>query len=79
MWQEKDNQLIRTFVFPDFVYAFAFLTKVALLAEKHSHHPHIINTYNKVTLQLTTHDAYNTITYKDRKLAREIDAVFEAK
>ena len=76
MWQEINNQLVRHFVFDNFIEAFAFLTKVALLSEKHNHHPHIVNVYNKVTLSLSTHDAGNSITPKDHKLAAAIDKLF---
>ncbi len=73
MWTEKDNQLQKSYVFADFITAFAFLTKVAILAEKHNHHPFITNVYNKVTLSLSTHDAGNIVTDKDRILAKAID------
>jgi 4a-hydroxytetrahydrobiopterin dehydratase len=76
MWQEINNQLVRQFVFDNFIEAFAFLTKVALLSEKQNHHPHIVNVYNKVTLSLSTHDAGNSITPKDHKLAASIDKLF---
>lgn len=75
MWTEKDNKLQRTFIFKDFSEAFAFMTRVALLAEKHNHHPDWSNVYNKVHISLSTHDAGNTITDKDRELAAAIDAV----
>ncbi len=73
MWQETDNKLIRHFTFADFTEAFAFMTRVALLAEKMDHHPFWTNVYNKVTIELTTHDAGNTVTEKDRTLAAAID------
>jgi len=73
MWKEKDNKLTRTFEFENFVEAFAFMTKVAFAAEAHQHHPNWSNVYNKVIIELTTHDAGNTITEKDRKLAKAID------
>ncbi len=73
MWQEQNNKLIREFQFDNFIAAFAFLTKVAILAEKHNHHPEIYNVYNKVKLSLSTHDAGNIVTEKDRKLAAAID------
>jgi 4a-hydroxytetrahydrobiopterin dehydratase len=73
MWKEEDNKLSRTFRFPDFKEAFAFMTKVAMLAEIHQHHPNWSNVYNNVTIELTTHDAGNVITEKDRKLASAID------
>ncbi len=75
MWEEKDNYLFRKFEFPDFVEAFAFMTKVALLAEKMNHHPTWTNTYNHVEIRLSTHDAGNTITANDRSLAEKIDAL----
>ncbi|MCU0393253.1 MAG: 4a-hydroxytetrahydrobiopterin dehydratase [Thermoflexibacter sp.] len=73
MWQEENNQLIKTFVFKNFIEAFGFMTKVALIAEKMDHHPEWTNVYNKVTIRLSTHDAGNTVTEKDRKLAEAID------
>jgi 4a-hydroxytetrahydrobiopterin dehydratase len=73
MWLEKDNKLSRTFEFTDFVNAFGFMSKVAIIAEKMGHHPNWSNVYNKVTIELTTHDAGNTITEKDRKLSDAID------
>ncbi|MDO5510781.1 MAG: 4a-hydroxytetrahydrobiopterin dehydratase [Weeksellaceae bacterium] len=74
-WTEKNNQLSKTFEFEDFTEAFAFMTRVAFLAEKAEHHPDWSNVYNKVEIKLTTHDADNTVTEKDRKLAKEIDAI----
>lgn len=74
MWQEIDNKLYKKFEFKDFIEAFSFMTSVAILSEKANHHATITNTYNKVELWLTTHDAGNTITEKDRKLANQIDA-----
>ncbi|MFI5164417.1 MAG: 4a-hydroxytetrahydrobiopterin dehydratase [Bacteroidia bacterium] len=75
MWEEKNNYLVKEFVFKDFIEAFAFMTKVALIAEKMNHHPLWTNVYNKVTIQLNTHDAGNVVTDKDRKLAKAIDAL----
>ena len=77
MWTEKNNQLKCTFEFKDFIDAFAFMTKVALIAEKMNHHPNWSNVYNKVEISLFTHDANNSITDKDRKLALAIDAVYK--
>ncbi|MBC7922777.1 MAG: 4a-hydroxytetrahydrobiopterin dehydratase [Ferruginibacter sp.] len=73
MWKEEDNKLKRTFEFGDFSEAFGFMTRVALIAEKMDHHPWWSNVYNKVSLELTTHDAGNTVTARDRKLAAAID------
>jgi 4a-hydroxytetrahydrobiopterin dehydratase len=75
MWTEKDNRLKKTFEFKDFQEAFAFMTRVAFLAESHSHHPNWSNVYNKVNIELTTHDAGNLVTEKDRKLAEAIDRI----
>lgn len=69
MWLEENNELIAQFKFKDFKEAFAFLTEIALISEKMNHHPTWSNTYNKVEIRLSTHDAGNTITEKDRKLA----------
>lgn len=76
MWKETAELLERTFVFKDFMQAFAFMTEVAFNAEKQNHHPNWSNVYNKVTFQLNTHDAGNKVTEKDRKLAKTIDDVY---
>ena len=73
MWIESDNKLKAEFQFDNFVDAFAFMTKVAMLAEKVDHHPNWSNVYNTVEINLTTHDAGNTVTDRDRKLAAAID------
>ena len=73
MWREEDYHLIREFEFTNFVEAFAFMTKVAIVAEKLNHHPEWKNVYNKVEIRLSTHDAGNVVTEKDRKLADAID------
>ena len=78
MWKEENNQLSRSFEFKDFIEAFSFMTKVAFLAEKANHHPNWSNVYNKVNISLNTHDAGNTVTEKDRKLAAAIDKVYGA-
>ncbi|TWV99298.1 4a-hydroxytetrahydrobiopterin dehydratase [Chitinophaga pinensis] len=75
MWEEKKNQLYRSFEFKDFKEAFAFMTKVALVAEKMDHHPNWTNVYNKVEIYLNTHDAGDVITDKDHKLAKAIDGL----
>ncbi len=77
MWKEENNQLTRTFEFDDFVNAFGFMAQVAILAEKHAHHPEWSNVYNKVTINLTTHDAGSTVTEKDRQLAAAIDKLVD--
>jgi 4a-hydroxytetrahydrobiopterin dehydratase len=73
-WTLVDNALLRDFQFDDFVAAFAFMTKVALLAEKADHHPSWHNVYNTVKISLNTHDAGNTVTDKDVALATAINA-----
>ncbi|WP_339834385.1 4a-hydroxytetrahydrobiopterin dehydratase [uncultured Flavobacterium sp.] len=75
MWKEENNKLTQTFKFKNFVEAFGFMAKVALVAEKMSHHPEWKNVYNTVEITLTTHDEGNTITEKDRKLAKAIDEI----
>lgn len=75
MWIEENNVLKKKFIFGDFKEAFAFMTRVAFLAEEHHHHPNWSNVYNSVEIGLTTHDAGNIITEKDRKLAEAIDRI----
>ncbi|HWK99023.1 MAG TPA: 4a-hydroxytetrahydrobiopterin dehydratase [Parapedobacter sp.] len=73
MWHEQDNTLYQSFTFRDFSEAFAFMVRVALLAEQHNHHPRWMNTWNKVEIWLSTHDAGDVVTDKDRNLAQAID------
>ena len=75
MWKEADNKLKRTFEFKNFIEAFSFMTRVAIVAEKMNHPPNWSNVYNTVTIELTTHDAGNVVTDNDRKLAEIIDSV----
>jgi 4a-hydroxytetrahydrobiopterin dehydratase len=77
MWIEEDNKLKRNFTFKDFSEAFAFMTRVAILAEKQNHHPYWSNVYNKVNIELNTHDAGNIVTAKDHKLAKAIDSLLD--
>lgn len=72
-WKEQNNRLCKTFKFNDFSEAFAFMTRVALAAEKMDHHPFWTNVYNVVTFELSTHDAGDQVTEKDWELARIID------
>jgi 4a-hydroxytetrahydrobiopterin dehydratase len=74
-WKESNNQLVKEFVFKDFIEAWSFMSKVAILAEKHNHHPNWNNVYNKVTIKLSTHEAGNIVTDKDRHLATAIDQI----
>ncbi|MBC8033437.1 MAG: 4a-hydroxytetrahydrobiopterin dehydratase [Chitinophagaceae bacterium] len=73
MWKEENNKLHRHFQFKDFSEAFGFITRVALEAEKMDHHPLWTNSWNKVDIWLSTHDAGDTVTEKDRALAARID------
>ncbi|MDF9800363.1 4a-hydroxytetrahydrobiopterin dehydratase [Catalinimonas alkaloidigena] len=73
MWKEEENKLKKTFEFKDFVSAFGFMSKVAIVAEKMNHHPNWSNTYNTVSFALSTHDAGDKVTDKDHKLAEAID------
>lgn len=73
MWKEENNKLKKTFTFGDFVEAFGFMSKVAILAEKHNHHPNWSNVYNTVSFELNTHDEGDIVTEKDKKLAEAID------
>ena len=77
MWQEEQNKLYRKFEFKNFSEAFAFMTRVALAAEKMDHHPEWKNVYNTVEMWLSTHDAGDTVTEKDHKLAKKIDGLLK--
>jgi 4a-hydroxytetrahydrobiopterin dehydratase len=79
MWTETNNKLHKKFKFGDFKEAFAFMTHVALIAEKMDHHPEWKNTYNELEICLYTHDAGDVITEKDHKLAKAIDKIGEKK
>jgi 4a-hydroxytetrahydrobiopterin dehydratase len=78
MWEEKDNKLYRKIQFKDFSEAFAFMTRVAIEAEKMDHHPEWKNVWNTVEIWLSTHDAGDVVTDKDKKLAAKIDAIKSA-
>ena len=77
MWTETNNQLYQKFVFSDFKEAFSFMTQVALVAEKMDHHPTWTNVWNTVEIWLSTHDAGNIITEKDKQLATAIDKMLK--
>lgn len=76
MWQETDNSLYQKFVFKNFSEAFAFMTQVALLAERADHHPRWTNVWNTVEIWLSTHDAGGAVSGKDKDLAKKIDGIF---
>ncbi|TAG97005.1 MAG: pterin-4-alpha-carbinolamine dehydratase [Sphingobacteriales bacterium] len=73
MWDETKEAMYKRFQFNNFSEAFAFMTRVAFEAEKMDHHPKWTNVWNTVEIWLSTHDAGNTVTEKDRKLAAKID------
>jgi 4a-hydroxytetrahydrobiopterin dehydratase len=77
MWKTKNNGLERTFKFGNFVEAFAFMTKVAIIAESQQHHPEWSNVWNTVIIRLSTHDEGNIVTEKDIKLAKSIDELLD--
>lgn len=77
MWKESDNALERSYEFKDFVAAIAFMVNAAMYIEQLNHHPIWTNVYNKVFVKLQTHDAGDTVTDKDRKLAEVLDQVYE--
>lgn len=76
-WTEDNNKLVGEFVFEDFSQAWAFMTEVAILAERKNHHPDWSNMWNRVVITLTTHDEGDIITEKDRKMADSISKIFE--
>jgi 4a-hydroxytetrahydrobiopterin dehydratase len=75
MWKEENNSLYKKFEFTNFSEAFAFMTRVAIEAEKMNHHPKWTNVYNQVEFWLSTHDAGDKVTDKDKKLAEKIDGL----
>ena len=75
MWKEENNKLYKKFTFKNFSEAFAFMTRVALEAEKMDHHPLWTNVYNEVEIWLNTHSAGDIVTEKDKQLAKKIDAL----
>jgi 4a-hydroxytetrahydrobiopterin dehydratase len=77
MWRDENNFLVKDFTFKNFKEAFAFMIRVAALAEEMQHHPLWTNVYNKVEIKLNTHDAGNTITEKDREMAKAIDKLVD--
>ena len=72
-WATVNDALFKKFVFADFAEAFAFMTRVAALAEQRNHHPDWTNTWNVVEISLCSHDKGRTITQRDHDLARAID------
>ena len=75
-WVIVSNHIEREFNFGNFIEAFSFMTKIALISEKYNHHPNWENIYSKVVIRLSTHDA-GGITNLDQTLASEINKVFD--
>ena len=75
-WKEKDGKLCKEFKFSNFIESFGFITKIALESEKKNHHPDITISYDKVSIELITHDI-NQISEKDIDLAKRIDKLNE--
>ena len=75
-WEVKSEYLKREFDFQNFIEAFSFMTKIALICEKYNHHPNWKNVYSKVIIKLSTHDL-GGITNLDEKLASEINIAFD--
>lgn len=78
MWQEKNNQLYKEFKFKDFKEAFAFMERVAELAEERQHHPRWTNEYGRVEIWLSTHEAGGKVTDKDKSMSKAIDGLLKA-
>tara|TARA_B100000886_G_scaffold117988_1_gene79345 strand:- start:131 stop:472 length:342 start_codon:yes stop_codon:yes gene_type:complete len=75
-WEIKPEKIKREFHFANFIEAFSFMTKVALICEKYNHHPNWENVYSKVIIRLNTHDL-GGITNLDQTLASEINKIFD--
>jgi 4a-hydroxytetrahydrobiopterin dehydratase len=73
-WTAAGLRLHREYVFPDFVHAFGFMAAAAVAIEAMNHHPEWCNVYNRVTVDLTTHDA-GGITEKDFALAQKLESI----
>lgn len=76
-WSYEDEKLKRTYTFRDFREAIAFMVRVGFEAEAAMHHPEMSNTYNRVSIALTTHDAGNRVTEKDLALAAAIEGIYK--
>ena len=73
-WTIRNGKLHREFQFSDFAHAFGFMATAAVLIEKKNHHPEWSNVYNRVTVDLTTHDA-GGVTQRDKELAETLDRI----
>jgi 4a-hydroxytetrahydrobiopterin dehydratase len=77
-WTEENDKLIKDFKFKNFTQAFAWMSGVAIEAEKMQHHPEWKNVYNTVHVEMTTHDQGSVVTEKDHKLAEKMDKLAES-
>ena len=75
-WKITEDYIEREFNFGNFIEAFSFMTKIALVCEKHNHHPNLENVYSKVIIKLSTHDL-GGISNLDQAIASEINEIFE--
>ena len=75
-WEINSNHIKREFNFENFIEAFSFMTKIALISEKYNHHPTWENVYSKVIIKLSTHDL-GGITNLDQTIASEINELFK--
>ena len=75
-WKIISDYIVREFNFDNFIEAFSFMTKIALICEKHNHHPNWENVYSKVIIKLSTHDL-GGITNLDQTIASEINEIIE--
>lgn len=76
-WKETNNALCKTFEFATFEEAIDWMYKASTIISEHNHHPTWTNTYNKVHVQLSTHDAGNVVTEKDWTLAEVLNGVYD--
>ncbi len=76
-WKEENQFLLKTFTFASFEEAMQFMQNAAPFISETDHHPTWSNTYNRVEVKLTTHDAGNKVTEKDRKLAAYLDKLYQ--
>ena len=74
-WNFSEDKIKREYRFKNFVEAVGFITEIAFKCEKINHHPELFNVYNRVKIELTTHDEGNKITQKDLELAHEIEKI----
>jgi len=76
LWKEENQVLIKTFTFATFEDAMSFMQQASTYISNIDHHPTWTNTYNRVEVRLTTHDAGNKVTEKDRNLAKYLDEIY---